>query len=477
MTGKGSICWSTALFDMHGRDVLVMGLGSHGGGAATAKYCVEHGARVTVTDLRPEERLADSLEQLEGLPIRYTLGTHREEEFRRADLVVKNPAVPRRSPYLAAARRIETDISIFLSGHPGPVYAITGTKGKSTTATALHHILTGAHPDARLGGNITVSPLEFADSLTGTEPIVLELSSFQLGDLLLTGTVAERGFPRFNVSVITNILRDHQDYYGSMDAYARDKRLVFRAQQAGGWVVLSNDDGYSRSFAPPFPDRVARLTAGELTQQTDAGFRAGAGIARIRHHRHADTVELVPAAVPLIGAHQRTDVLFAAVAATLTGIGTDEVRARVQSFAGIPHRLELVRSVGGVDFYNDSAATIAEATLAALDGFDRPIHLIAGGSDKGLPVDPFAEIARAAATVHLLEGTASRRIADLLRRSDLPFTGPHGSLDGALRSARAAASPGEVVILSPGCASFGMFRNEFDRGDQFRELVRIIPAP
>ncbi len=195
-----------------------MGLGAHGGGVSTARYCAQSGADVTVTDLRAAEALTQSLRQLDGLPIRYVLGEHREEDFRDTDLVVKNPAVPRTSPYLKYAHRIETDISLFLNQHRGEIYAITGTKGKSTTATALHFILSADDPSARLGGNIAVSPLSFAAELTGTEAVVLELSSFQLGDLLLTPPGRRGQLPRFAIAAVTNLLHDHQDYYGSMDA-------------------------------------------------------------------------------------------------------------------------------------------------------------------------------------------------------------------------------------------------------------------
>ena len=296
-----------------------MGLGAHGGGISTAQYCVQSGAKVTVTDLRSESDLAESLRQLEGLPIRYVLGEHREQDFRDADLVLKNPAVPRTSPYLRLAARIETDISLFLGGHRGKIYAITGTKGKSTTASALHFIMSADDPAVRLGGNITVSPLSFAAELSGTEAIVLELSSFQLGDLLLTPAGRQGQLPRFAVSAITNLLHDHQDYYGSMDAYAADKTIIFRHQEAADWVILSSDDGYSRSFRPPVAERTVRLTGGPLSAAVEAWSANGKGYAKVPALGHTVPIELVPESLNVVGEHQRTNLLFAATAAALCG--------------------------------------------------------------------------------------------------------------------------------------------------------------
>ncbi len=431
--------------DLAGRQVVVLGLGAHGGGVATARYCVEHGAHVCVTDLRSEVDLDASLRALAGLDIRYLLGRHDIDDISNADIVVKNPAVRRAAPVLSHARRIETDISLFLKRHRGPVIAVTGTKGKSTTASAIHHALTGTWPDARLGGNITVSPLSFADEVSPEAPVVLELSSFQLGDLWMTPRPAH-GYP-FSVSVITNLLPDHQDYYDSMDTYAADKALIFADQRPTDWVVIAGDDEYCTGYTPRFADRTIRLP-----------------------HPSYDPAAFVGLCTER-AAHARRNLYTAGVVASLLGVPADEIGARLADFPGVPHRLERVAFHNGISFINDSAATIQEATLAALDGFDGPVHLIAGGSDKGLPVDRFVDIAARVASLHLLEGSATERIVAVLGGGSRRMTGPHPSLRAALRAATSAARPGDTVLLSPGCASFGMFRNEFDRGDQFRALV------
>ncbi len=466
-----SLSSSTVSSELFGARVLIMGLGAHGGGAASARYCAEAGAGVTVTDLRPEEELANGIAALSGLPIRYVLGRHEESDFRDADIVVKNPAVRRSIPLLRLAKRIETDISLFLADYAGPVLAVTGTKGKSTSASALHHILLEDFPGARLGGNITVSPLTFAADLTGSEPVVLELSSFQLGDLLLTPAGRERRLPGFAVSAVTNLMRDHQDYYGSMQRYAADKAVIFRDQEPGSWCLLSDEDEWTRSFAPPRPDRVIRFPHSRTrTDRNEAAFDAGEGILVLPSE--SVRTALVPRHTRLRGEHMRTNLLFAGVAAYVFGVSPEVVRRRTADFAGVPHRLERVATIDGVTYVNDSAATIAEATAAALSSMTQPTHLIAGGSDKGVPIDAFTDIASAARSIHLLAGTATDRIVNLLEEHGLEYAGPYTSLQSALDAAAGDAKAGETVLLSPGCASFGMFQNEFDRGDQFRSLVQ-----
>ena len=460
---------------LSGARVLIMGLGAHGGGAATTRYCIDEGADVTVTDLRSDADLRESIELIGDLPVRFVLGRHDADDFRAADIVVKNPAVKRTVPLLREARRIETDISLFLSSYRGPVLAITGTKGKSTTASALHHMLLGVHPGARLGGNITVSPLSFRADLMGNEPVVLELSSFQLGDLALTpaGSAATSAF---TLSAITNLMPDHQDYYGSMRDYAADKAVIFAGQSRDAWSLLSDDDEWSRDYRPPHEDRVIRVTRSPLqTGRTSlAGFADATGVLCVRDVDRP--IPLVEPSTGCRGAHQRQNLLFAGIAAYLWGVPESIVRERASSFAGIRHRLELVRVVDGIRFINDSAATIAEAALAAVEAFGEPVHLIAGGSDKGVPLDAFVQIASGVESLHLLAGTATERIIGLLDARRIPYAGPYGSLETAFTAATAAARAGDIVMLSPGCASFGMFRNEFDRGDRFRRLVESFPG-
>ncbi len=473
--------------ELSGMKVTVMGLGLHGGGVASARYCLANGAEVTVTDLRDEAALSSSVEALSGLAIRFVLGTHEENDFSGADMVIKNPAVRRDVPLLLKARRIETDISLFLSQSDHPLLVVTGTKGKSSTASAAHHILDGFGSGARLGGNITHSPLNFLGEVSPTETVVLELSSFQLGDLVFAArfndqrTSRPRDFsPRHrpidpNVSVITNIYRDHLDYYGSMEPYVADKRAIYRTQR-GGWSIFSAADGYGPGFAEEAPVPSLLVHAGEPESAIDGVYEHnGWGILSLGEER----VPLVPPELKVPGQHQRRNLLTAAAAAYLAGAPAELVKPRIAGFPGIPHRLHYVRSVGALRFYNDSAATIPEACLAAVESFDEPVHLICGGTDKGLDLSPLLTAAKRAQSVHLLAGGATERLVPMLQEQRIPFAGPFSELEELL--SRCVRSVGEterrgVVLFSPGCSSFELFQNEFDRGNRFVSAVRALGA-
>ena len=445
--------------------VLIMGLGAHGGGAASARFFAECGANVTVTDLRSEEQLSQSVELLADLPIRFRFGEHRIEDFSNSDMVIKNPAVPRNSQFLRIAPVVETDISVFLSLCRGRIIGVTGTKGKSTTTSVLYHILRESNEDAYLGGNITISPLTFVRSTTDESVTVLELSSFQLGDLRLARSYTNGECAPFAGVAVTNLLPDHQDYYNSMDAYARDKAIIFERQEAEALVVLSADDSFSRAYTPRHQTRTIRVA---VTGNEHVATAAD-GVTVVER-----AAMLVPSTPVLNGLHVRRNAFFAALLAMSTGIPRPAVRRALSSFSGVPHRLEPIAQVQGVRFVNDSAATIQEAALAALMSFAAPVHLIAGGSDKGLPLDLFSKIAAQCRSLHLLAGEATDLIVPLFSEVDVDRTGPHESLGGAFYAAVSRARPGDVVLLSPGCASFGMFKNEFDRGDQFRLLVHAM---
>lgn len=425
-----------------------MGLGLHGGGVASARYCAEAGARVTVTDLGSPERLAPSVAQLRDLDVRFVLERHDPEDFDTADIVIKNPAVPRSAALLKRARRVETDLSIFLAQHRGFRVAVTGTKGKSSTASLIHHLILGLHPSAKLGGNITLSPLSFLREGGQEAIVVLELSSFQLGDLPLSGAFHGR-MPRFDLAVVTNLLPDHQDYYPSMEAYAADKALIAAGMNEDGVIYLPGTDPWSQTFSPSSPGTIVR--AAEIESSALASLAASS--------------------LTIPGKHMRRNATVAAMIARRLGVTDHAISRSLSGFGGVPHRLERLGTISGITYVNDSAATIAEAALAAVQSFSQPVHLIAGGSDKGVPLELFAEIGVRVSSLHLLDGSATDRIVPLLSQAGVQYTGPHDSLGAALASAQSVARPESVILLSPGCASFGMFRNEFDRGDQFRALV------
>ena len=486
--------------------VLVMGLGLHGGGLEAARFLYGRGAELTVTDLRDEKTLAPSIERLEEArdgrpgrpPIRYVLGGHETDDFAKADAVIKNPGVRPDSPFLKAARRVETDISLFLSAAPARIVAVTGSKGKSCTASALHWVLARARENATapesggvprrafLGGNITVSPLAFLDELRETDDVVLELSSWQLGDLRgRTKTRDGAAVPLLKpaAAVLTAILPDHQDFYGGMEPYVADKRVIYEGQGPDD-VMVAWDDEWGRSFLSGSAAAGLVCSAAPLPPEVSGGWLErpdGPAFARLCG-AYGGTVfdgsvtELVPARPLVPGHHQKRNLLAAGLALTGLGLAPETVREYLGTFPGIEHRMEMFHRAGGVDFYNDTAATIPEAAAAALETLsaEGPVVLVTGGTDKNLDFSPLAAAARKAKAVVLLAGSGSEKLRPMLDRAGVAFLGPFDSPDAAAAAALEAAESGDSVVLSPGCSSFGMFLNEFDRGRRWKDAVRRL---
>jgi UDP-N-acetylmuramoylalanine--D-glutamate ligase len=483
----------------NGTRALVMGLGIHGGGLGVARFLAEQGADVTVTDLRGPELLRSSIEALAGLPIRFVLGEHREEDFRNAELVVRNPAVPASASLLQIARaagaRIEMEMTLFFRLCPGPILGVTGTKGKTTTTMLLGAMVREQFPDTVLAGNLRVSALEQLPRISANTPVVLELSSF-----VLEGLGEAQLSPPF--ACVTNLSADHLDRYGTMEAYAAAKEQIFLHQRASDVVALNADDPHAPAMAARAPGRLVWFGSerdGTRTSRTDDPRRArrprsGEEKEAVVPANAAEAVVvaeggvmwrragreqlLVPGAdVRLPGAHNQVNVAAAAAVALAFGVAPEAIRRAVRGFAGVEHRLETVRELDGVRYVNDTAATAPEAAIAALESFDAPIVLVAGGADKNLPFEGFADaIAARAKAVVLLAGSATAKLQDAIRRSassahTFVVLGPYDDFAQAVRVAREQAEPGDVVLLSPGCASFGMFRNEFHRGEEFRRLV------
>jgi UDP-N-acetylmuramoylalanine--D-glutamate ligase len=504
--------------------VTIMGLGRNGGGVGSAGYLALRGAECTVTDMGDEKTLASSIEKLESLagphrPFRYVLGRHEMEDFTGADLVIKNPAVKPHSPYLAAARRVETDISLFLAASPARLIAVTGSKGKSSVSSAIHWVLEKARQGggaeekpargrnlskdgdppsggpllpgkAYLGGNITVSPLSFLDKLGEEDDAVLELSSWQLGDLR-GRKHPDHGRPLLKprVAVLTAIMRDHQDRYGSMEPYVEDKRVIYRGQDRGDVTVAGADDDWGRGFLAESPGRPLPYSAGPLPPGTAGGWidgGLGAGLARPSGGGDGPAVEVVPPNPLVPGGHQKKNLLAAALALLDLGLPAPFIRKSLGNFPGIEHRLEFFHEKKGVRFYNDTAATVPEAAAAAVETLTGgespsgaaapPLILVTGGTDKELDFSPLVRAAAKAAGVVLLAGSGSGKLIPLLNEAGIPYRGPCDDIDTAAGTAlelaeKAARGGGAAVVLSPGCASFDMFRDEFDRGRLWKAAV------
>jgi UDP-N-acetylmuramoylalanine--D-glutamate ligase len=450
-----------------------MGLGLLGGGVAAARYAVQQAAsEVVVTDMRSAEVLEPSLRKLEGLPIRYVLGQHAYADFERADVVVRNPGVRRDSSFLAAARaagaRVEMEIAWFFRACPGRIAGITGTRGKSTTTMLLHSILTAAGMKPLLGGNLgRIETLSLLPEMTPDRWIVLEL-----GNWMLEGLHPIRRSP--HLAIFTNLLPDHLNAYESMDEYGEAKSSIFRYQGKDDIAIFNAQNSYTRAYAQLAPSEHVWL------------YSPGESASSPRGPAHDERLFLYRDDIQLRGEHNVGNVQAATLAAELIGLPPDVIHRAVAGFHGVPHRLEAVRELDGVLYINDSASTAPIAGIAALRSFDRPLVLIAGGNSKNLDMEGFAaEIAARVKHVVLLAGDASDAFAAAIRAAadlaghahQVVVTGPLDDLPRLLAEARVAATPGDVILFSPGFTSFGMFLNEFDRGDQFRDLVlRLSPA-
>ncbi len=460
MTGPG----------LAGARVLVMGIGRRAGGVGVIRYALEAGAEVRVTDRADPDVFAAVVEEFRGEPVTFVLGRHDEADFEWADVVVRNPDVRRDSPYLAAAEahgaRVEMEMTLFLAASPAPTIGVTGTKGKTTTTLLLHAMLRERWPTSVVAGNMGRSALARLGDVEPGVPVALELSSFQLEGL---GEHARSP----HVAVVTNLRPDHLDRYASFDEYAAAKVQIARHQGPDDWTVSPADDPAVTPLVADSPGRPVTFAAGPHPGARTLFVADGRFVAEWE----GDRLDLGPIdALAVPGAHNRRDALAAAGAALAVGVSAEEVRRGVAAFRGVPHRLERVATLGGVDYVNDSAATTPDAAVAALEAFaDRPTVAIVGGFDKGLDLAPLAAALTAhAAAVVLLAGTATPTLAAAL--GAVPVRGPLDSMDAAVGAAAELATPGGVVLLSPGCASFGLFVDEFDRGDQFRAAVRARTA-
>lgn len=437
--------------EFKGKRVLVMGLGLHGGGAETVRFLAHAGAHVTVTDLRSRAVLAGSLKALAKLKgIRYVLGKHRKEDVLDADLIVKNPGVPPSSPLLAFARAhrvpITTDLGIFFARSPATIIGVTGTRGKSTTAALIAAFLKTKRQRVFLAGNIRTSVLKILPRLHAGDLVVLELSSFQLYDLAF-----ERRSP--HIAVITNLMRDHLNWHPSLRAYWQAKANIFKFQKRDDILFIPVGDREVARLARNAPARVVRTVLPPVIRSfMDEKF----------------------------GTHYRASVGLAVGVARTLGVSLSSMRAVLGRFKGLEGRQEEIALVRGVHFVNDTTATTPDAAIAAIERFSQKagkkgtLILIAGGSDKGLDFKRMAHAIRQ--KVHglvVLPGAATDQILKLLK-SDFNSLRKAKSMREAVRAAYGIASKGDWIVLSPGAASFGLFKNEFDRGKQFVEAVRSL---
>ncbi|QDT64486.1 UDP-N-acetylmuramoyl-L-alanine--D-glutamate ligase [Calycomorphotria hydatis] len=421
--------------DFSGMRVTVMGLGGFGGGVAVTRYLAERGARVTLTDLRQESELEESLAQLAGVPIHsLCLGRHRMVDFVDTHLVVASPAVSPRNTYLRTAFfagvPITTEIELFWQANPAKVIGITGTVGKSSTTAMIAEILRTAGRNVWLGGNIGNSLLPDVTRISSDDWVVLELSSFQL-------TALRRLKASPHISVLTNYSPHHLDWHGSESHYRQAKQTLFEFQTPQDFAVIEQSSQFNDW---PIPGQRAERWNSPLSLQ-------------------------------VTGEHQQRNAQLAATAARAAGIPDEEIITGLRNFTGLEHRLQTVATIAGRTFIDDAKSTLPSATSAALSSIKQPIRLILGGSDKGSDFTSIMnQLGGKVSGVYLI-GTIAERLATQHADSNVHQC---GDLQTAVTQAWGESREGEVILLSPGCPSHDQFRDYRGRGVQFRELVEKL---
>lgn len=448
--------------DLRGKRVLVVGLARSGQAAA---HCLRHrGALVTVTDTKPPSVFQDVIPELLAQKVGLELGLHRDETFLQQDLIVVSPGVPWDLPQLQLAREkripVMPEIDVARWFLAGRIVGITGTNGKTTTTALLGRVLEASGFSTFVGGNIGVPLTSLVDQVTPDSVVVAELSSFQLE--------ATQHF-RPHVAVLLNITPNHLDRHSSFEAYVRAKAQIFSNQKAEDCAVLNADDPNVMGLVPALDGR--RKIFFSRQQSLPGGVFVSNGKVRYRV-AHLERVLLETREVPLRGDFNVENVLAACAAACVLGTDFEALRRTVCEFKGVEHRLEFVRQIRGVDFYNDSKATSVDATLKALSAFERGVHLIMGGMDKKAPYRPLRPLLADRVRTVFLIGAAAERIArELAGAAELVRA---GELEVAVREAFRRGVPGDTVLLSPACASFDQFQDFEHRGRVFKEIVAAL---
>jgi UDP-N-acetylmuramoylalanine--D-glutamate ligase len=459
------------IFDYKDKKITVMGIGLHGGGVAAVRFFAEAGAKVIATDLKTETELESSIEKLKDLKnVQFVLGQHRIEDFENVDLVVKSPAALWSSKNIQAALKkkipVEMDSSIFFKLCKLPIIGVTGTKGKTTTATLISEILKTAGKNvfsAGIGQKPVLDVLgEIGDTKDGI--VVFELSSWRLSAL-----GRENLSP--HVAVITNIFPDHLNYYGTMEKYIVDKKYIFSSQKPEDYTILNYDNEDARKLSQAAKSKVVFFSTAEVGSENCAFVKNGKIVFR-ENMEQKEVCDLND--IELRGGHNIGNVLAAVAATSVFGIAPEKICEAIKNFKGVPHRLEFVREIDGVKYVNDTAATMPDAAIAGINSFSEPIVLIAGGADKNLEFNKFAKvIAEKVEKIILLKGEATEKIKAELKKinAEKIIDSEFDSMGKAVVRSKNIAGPGAIVLLSPGAASFGLFLNEFNRGDKFKDAV------
>jgi len=457
------------------KKITVFGLGLLGGGLGVVKFIASHGAKkIIITDIKDKKQLKKTVDKLKGIKnIELVLGYHRIEDFTKVDMVIKNPQIPWDNKYIKEALKnnipVEMDSSLFFKLCPNKIIGITGTKGKTTTSSMIFDLLNNSGKKPIMVGVGEESVLDKLEELKKDSIVVFELSSWRLSALGKYKISPQ-------VAVFKNIFPDHLNYYKGMKEYIQDKENICKYQKPNDWCVFNGDD--------EIIDKISKVTRSQLMEFSFNRKNQGRSIfyenEKIYLNDGIDIREISDKEVLKKFTKHNISNLMAAIAVAFTlGIEFKKIKSAISKVKFISHRMEFVDELNGVRYYNDSAATIPQAAIAGLESFDNPIILIAGGSDKNLDFSKFSKvIAERVKGLILLKGNATEKLITNLKES-MPEREHKrfeilDSMSKAVEEATRVADSGDVVLLSPGAASFGLFDNEFDRGDKFKEAVKTL---
>jgi UDP-N-acetylmuramoylalanine--D-glutamate ligase len=448
--------------DLSGKKVLVVGLARTG--IATAKFLKTKGSLVTTTEVRPREEMRESVQELRGMDISGEWGGHRTDTFLKQDLIVVSPGVDLNiEPIQQAIRHgVQVISEIELAYHfiDVPIIAVTGTNGKTTTTLLLGEMLKEDGKKVGVGGNVGEPLILFANGGGQWEVLVVEISSFQLEAI-------EDFRPR--VSVLLNITEDHLDRYPSYDDYIKAKLRIFANQNSGDLAVLNRDDPIVMQFGEKVK---AKKVLFSLKEKLDEGAFSNGQRISLKFGGKEEEYSL--AKTSLKGIHNVENMMAALTAARIFSCSKKAVQAVLNEFKGLEHRLEFVREIEGVRFYNDSKGTNVGSVVKSLQSFSEPVILIAGGKDKNGDLSPLEEFIQKRVKHLILIGEARERMNREL--GGLTDTVLAKTMEEAVLLARQKAKAGEVVLLSPACSSFDMFKDYKDRGKVFKEAVNKLSA-
>lgn len=436
--------------DFQGKRVLILGIGVLGRGVDVVRVFAQVGCWVKASDLKTKQALQSSLEKLKSLPIEYRLGGHKSDDLASSDVVIRNPAVHWQHPLLRLARKkhipVLMDSALFAQYFPGTIIGITGTRGKTTTTMLVYKLLESAKgKNAFLAGNATKKAnISLLKKATRNQIAVMELSSWEL-----QGFRQMRKSP--HIAIVTNVYQDHLDRYKNMKEYVADKAVIFAYQKKSDYVFLNSSNSWTKKMANLAPSKVVWFEKEDFPSDWT---------------------------LSIIGEHNLENAAAAFKVGRLLGVNQERMKSVFVHFKGVPHRLEIIDKINGITFVNDTTSTTPTATISALRAISAPKIILVGGNSKNLSLGALArEISQRSKGIILLKGNGTPALKKkLAHHKNIPILKENLSFRQAVVQATKAAQKGDVVLLSPGFTSFAEFNNEFERGEEFKKIVKELAA-